>query len=318
MLRALLIYNPNAGRFPPAEAAHRTAGLLRSRGWEIDVAATRDAGHVSDLAARAAADGLDALIVAGGDGSVGRAVRGLVDTRTALGVLPTGTANVWARELGLPRIGPAGLSAVLGNAELMADSRVRDVDIGICNGEPFLLWVGIGLDALVVRGAERKRSHLKKLFVLPEYFIRALQSASTWPGTAVEVTGSNGETGRISFSGRIQFAVATNIPRYAGGYARLSPGAIVDDGVMDLWIFRGRGAAAALRNAWNLFRGAHVYDRDTVRLPFERIAVATEKPAPLHRDGEAVPEATRIEIVVCKHILRVLTPPAAGRLFSGG
>lgn len=309
MRRALLIYNPNAGRFPPAEAARRTVKVLRTRGWEIDACATRDAEHVTELAAGAAESGLDALIVAGGDGSVGRAVTGLAGSGTALGVLPTGTANVWAQELGLPRIGVAGVGPVIENAELLAGSRVKNVDVGLTNDEPFLLWTGIGLDALVVRSAERRRSHLKKLFVLPEYFARALSASSRWPGAEIHVTGTNGpDEQEFEFSGRIQLAVVTNIRRYAGGYAVLSPAAAVDDGEMDLWVFRGRGPGAALRNAWNLLRGAHVNDPEARRMPFRKITIETENPVPMHRDGEAVPDTRRIEISVCRHSLKILAP----------
>ena len=317
MPRALLIYNPNAGRFSPEKAARRTAEHLRDRGWEIDVEATRDADHVSELAARAAANELDALIVAGGDGSIGRAVCGLLETGTALGVLPTGTANVWAKELGLPRIGAGGLDAVLANAELLAGSRVKRVDVGLCNREPFLLWAGIGLDAIVVRGAERNRSHFKKSFVLPEYFLRTLSAAHHWPGAEVEITGVRRDsTEKIAYSGRIQLAVVTNIRRYAGGYGQLSPEAAVDDGEMDLWIFHGRGASAALRNAWNLLRGAHVHKKDTIRMPFQRLIVRSERPVAIHTDGEAAADTERIELLVCRHALKILVPSTAKKPYG--
>ncbi|HUF37275.1 MAG TPA: diacylglycerol kinase family protein [Anaerolineales bacterium] len=309
MPRALLIYNPNAGRFPPETAARRAAERLRAHGWEIDIEPTRDAGHVTELATCAASEGLDALILAGGDGSIGRALRGLIGTSTALGVLPTGTANVWARELGLPRIGPGGQKAVIENAEMLASARVKSVDAGLCNGVPFLLWTGIGLDAIVVRGAERHRSHLKKRLALPEYTLRTLLAAAHWPGAEARITGHRaGGTGQVDFSGALQLAVVTNISRYAGGYAVLSPQAVLDDGEMDLWIFKGRGAGAALRHARNLLRGNHVNDKDTLRIPFTRIEIEFERPVAAHRDGETVPDAGRIAITVCKQALKILCP----------
>lgn len=310
MPRALLIFNPNAGRYSPEDAAHTAAGALRERGWDIAVRATRDAGHVTELARQAVSDGLEALIVAGGDGSVGRSVRGLIGSRTSLAVLPTGTTNVLAQELGLPRIGAAGLEALLENARLIAESRPVHIDVGFCDGEPFLLWTGFGLDALVVQGAEQHRSHLKKHFVLPEYLLRTVSTAGRWPGAEIEVSGlrCDGST-RVVFSGRAQLAVATNIRRYAGGYAVLSPHAAIDDGEMDLWIFRGRGVPTALRHARNLLRGYHVNDAETIRLPFKQITIESDRPAALHRDGEPVPESRRIEILVRHRALQILAPP---------
>jgi YegS/Rv2252/BmrU family lipid kinase len=310
MPHALLIFNPNAGRFPPQEAANQTAGVLRRLGWQVEVCATRDADHVTDLAAQAAADGRDALIVAGGDGSISRGVRGLLGSRTALAVIPTGTANVFAKELGLPMIGPAGPDAAVENAKAIAASRVMEVDVGLCGEKPFLLWAGFGLDAQVVRRAESRRSRIKKLFVLPEYFLRTMTAAAHWPGAEIEVCGlrGDGET-RVAYKGRMQLAVASNIRYYAGGYALLSPDACIDDGEMDLWIFKGRGARAALRHARNLLNGSHVHDSETVRLPFRKIVIESDRAAALHRDGEPGLDTNRLEITVRPRELRILAPP---------
>lgn len=308
---ALLIFNPNAGRFPPQEAARQAADALRRLGWEVEVRATRDANHVTDLALRAAAEGKDALIVAGGDGSISRGVRGLLGSETALAVLPTGTANVFAKELGVPRIAGIGPDAVVENAGSIAAGRVVQVDVGLCSGKPFLMWAGYGLDAQVVRRAERRRSHLKKLFVIPEYFLHTLAAAARWPGAEIEVRGVRGdETTPVTYTGRAQLAVAANIRQYAGGYAVLSPNASIDDGEMELWIFKGRGAGAALRHARNLLRGSHVHDSETVLLPFRRIRIEADRPAALHRDGEPGPDTDRVEITVRHKELRVLAPPA--------
>lgn len=310
MPRALLIFNPNAGRYSPVEAARTAAGVLRERGWDIDIRATRSAEDVTDLALQAAAEGLEALIVAGGDGSIGRSVRGLIGSRTSLAILPTGTTNVLAQELGLPRIGVGGLEALLENVRLIAESRMVHIDVGFCDGEPFLLWTGFGLDALVVRRAEQNRSRLKKHFVLPEYLLRTVSTAGRWPGAEIEVRGMRGDGAtRVEFRGRAQLAVATNIRRYAGGYALLSPQAAIDDGEMDLWIFRGRGVRTALRHARNLLGGYHVNDAETIRLPFKQITIESDRPAALHRDGEPVPEGQRFEILVRHRALQILAPP---------
>ena len=97
-----MVYNPNAGRFPSQILAERAADVLRSSGWDIRIIKTDNGNHVTQAARKAAEQGKDVLFVVGGDGTVNLAVRGLAGSDTALGVLPGGTANVLAQELGLP------------------------------------------------------------------------------------------------------------------------------------------------------------------------------------------------------------------------
>ncbi|MBF8255163.1 MAG: diacylglycerol kinase catalytic region [Anaerolineales bacterium] len=102
MRGAWVVHNPAAGRFPAESQVRRAADVFSSAGWSVhfETAARRDDLH--DLVLRAADAGAEVLVVAGGDGTVGLAASLLRGSDTALAVLPTGTANVWARELGTP------------------------------------------------------------------------------------------------------------------------------------------------------------------------------------------------------------------------
>ena len=309
----MLIFNPNAGRYPPEVAARESARILRARGWSVSVHATRDAGHVTELAREAAASGMDVLITAGGDGSIGRALPGLIGQHTALAVLPTGTANVWAQEIGMPRISGPMRGDVIKQANLIAGGISAPVDVGICNETPFLLWAGIGLDAIVVADAEKHRSHLKKRFAVPEYFVRALTAAHRWPGMEIEVKGQRKTGENFDYSGRVQLAVVSNIHLYAGGLANISPDARLDDGECDLWLFNGRGASTALKHAWNLVRGNHVQDPNVLRIPFREIRIRTGSAVAVHTDGDPRPEAAEISISVRTRSLQALLPGPSSR-----
>lgn len=100
---ALLVYNPKAGKIPPELLTSGVVHTLQDFGSEVAIEASRSGEHITRLARQAAQAGLDALFIVGGDGSVGKAASGLMGSRTALGVLPGGTANVWALEIGLHR-----------------------------------------------------------------------------------------------------------------------------------------------------------------------------------------------------------------------
>ena len=101
MRSAIILYNPMAGRFPVKPFIKSAVHELQSEGWQVDIAETQSGEHTIELAKQAAAEKKDAVFAVGGDGTIGNVVNGLVDSDTALGVLPAGTANVWSIELGL-------------------------------------------------------------------------------------------------------------------------------------------------------------------------------------------------------------------------
>ncbi|MGI8792692.1 MAG: diacylglycerol/lipid kinase family protein [Acidimicrobiales bacterium] len=126
---------------------------------EIEVAETSRRGHATRMAQGAAAAGLDAVVVLGGDGTLNEAANGLAGTETALAVLPGGSTNVFARTLGVvndPVEATGQLVAALGR-----ESSVQRVGLGTVNGRYFLFHVGVGFDAAVVEQVER-RSDLKR------------------------------------------------------------------------------------------------------------------------------------------------------------
>jgi diacylglycerol kinase (ATP) len=183
---AKLIYNPAAGRYPSWILTERAANVLREEGWRVSIEKTQSGKHVTDLAEKAALEGMDALFVVGGDGSVNRALPGLINSQTALGVLPAGTANVWAQELGLPGLSWTRWMALEESARRLAGACVAQADVGFCNGIPFLLWAGIGLDAFIVQRLE-PRTQLEKRFAVVHYVASAAWNASMWRGMNLNV-----------------------------------------------------------------------------------------------------------------------------------
>lgn len=125
---------------------------------QVEVVATRGRDHATELARRAVSEDRDAVIVLGGDGTVNEAANGLVGSNTALGAVPGGSTNVFARTLGLSKEAKAATSQLL--SALDRESH-RRVGMGRVNGRYFLFHVGIGFDAAVVEQVE-KRAKLKR------------------------------------------------------------------------------------------------------------------------------------------------------------
>ena len=312
-LKTLVIYNPHAGRFPARRIAEGAAAWWRARGWQVDIAGTRVAGEATQLARQAASAAYDAVIVAGGDGSLSQAADGLAGSPTALGVLPVGTSNVWARELRLPLTEADSAAAIQRLARAMFEARIEPVDLGRIGQRHFLLWAGVGLDAHIVSRVEPRERWIKR-FGRTYYVALSFLAATDWAGAdmLVEVDG-------VALRGRFLLAMAGNNRLYGGGLFRLSPGASLDDGLLEVWIFEGRSYGEALTLAWALYRGRHTRHPRVKCLAGRRISLVADPPLRVQADGDLLDELTPVTITVAPRALRVLAPPSApADLFSRG
>ncbi len=308
MADALLIYNPAAGRFSVRPFLSDVIRPLQECGWRLEVAETVNGRHATQLARLAANEKLRAVFAIGGDGTIGQVAAGLVGSQTALGVLPAGTSNVWARELGLPAFTWFNLRALEANARLLAQAPVCPIDVGLCNDQPFLMWAGIGLDALTVHKLE-PRKRFAKYLTTPHYAAATIWNASLWRGLNLRVWVND-----RCIAGHFLLAVASNIRHYIGGLAQLSPGAYLDDGQMDLWLFSGDDLTDAFRHFFNVRAGRHLSSEQARCVSFETARVESETAFSIQLDGEPMLGASEIELRVVARGLRVLLPPKAADL----
>src|SRR5215216_3488386 len=227
MRTAVIIYNPTAGRFSVKPFIKTAVNELESAGWSVEAAETKSGEHSIELAKQAATEKKDAVFAVGGDGTIGNVVNGLVGSETALGVLPAGTANVWSIELGLHPFAWTRPWVLRKNASLLANAPCHYVDVGMCNEFSFMMWAGLGLDALTIHSME-PRIRLEKFFSMPEYTARTIWKAAQWSGIHLRIWVNDQEV-----EGQFILAVATNIRHYLGGLSKLSPDAYLDDGLLD-------------------------------------------------------------------------------------
>jgi diacylglycerol kinase (ATP) len=219
-------------------------------------------------------------------------------------VLPAGTANVWSIELGLRPFTWTNPWVLRKNASILANAPCHPVDVGLCNQISFMMWAGIGLDAMAIQSLE-PRIRLDKFFAMPEYTVSAIWQAAQWSGLKMRLWADEQEV-----EGHFILAVATNIRHYMGGLSNLSPDAYIDDGLLDLWLFRGNNLGDALRHAYDLWRGTHVNSDAAQRITFRNLRVEADSSFWLQTDGEARGSAQAIEISVQTHALKLLVPPA--------
>lgn len=307
--RVLLLRNPKSRRAPSETALREAAAPLVERGWRFDIESTTGPGEATRIAWAAAASGYNAVVAAGGDGTVHEVVQGLAGASTALGVVPAGTADVWAHEAGVP----GGAARALA---FLARARTARIDVGRVSFEDgtarrFLLMCSVGLDAEVVRrvgaGGAPKRLVGGAWYAATGL---ALGARAAPVRTTIVVDGVRTERD-------LYLAVVGNTRLY-GGLARITGAALADDGALDVCAFSGRGlgdrlalVARALRGGLDRRAGNGVdYARGV------EVRIEPERPLPVQADGEYVGE-TPVTITVEPRALTVLLAPEPNPLLSG-
>jgi diacylglycerol kinase (ATP) len=292
-LKVTVISNPSAGKMASRDHLTEAVHVLERDGWEVDVHRSRGPGDATRIAREAVEANRDVVIVAGGDGTINEAIQALAGTPTALGFLPYGTVNVWAREIGLP-LSPRNAAASL------LTGRTETMDLGIANDRYFLLMAGIGFDSEVVRRA-RPAERFKSRFGILPYVAVTLATATFYHGVDVELR-YDGVIRRV----QALMLVLGNTRLYGGRY-RFTPEAIATDGWLDLCIVKGHGPLAMARQSLPiLIRGTTNFsDIEVIRV--RELIVRGNDRAPFQLDGELI-GYTPTHFKVAPRALRVIVP----------
>lgn len=319
--RAVVVSNPVARRAVPLHAV-RVAAALALPGWDVEVVETARGGDAARLASVATRAEVDAVVACGGDGTLNGVINGVASVLKgrrpgpAIGLIPAGTANVWATEARIPR-DPEHALALL-------ESGIRvplDLGVATLRGESrrFLLMCGVGLDAAVV-GRVEARPRLKRRLGPLAFAGQGVATLARWRPVFARVQ-VDGE----AWTQSLALAVAGNTRLY-GGVARVAAAARADDGLLDLVTFEAAqsGPAAALfhgRQALVALAGR--LDRMGVRGAAYRrgtsISVRPERALAVQVDGEWLgecgPEAPLV-LGVEPRALTFALPAVPSPLFS--
>lgn len=302
MKQAWLIYNPVAGRFPARPFLPNAIQTLRDTGWDVELHETDSSENLRSEARKAVEGRVDTVFVVGGDGSTGTVAGELAGSDTALAVLPAGTTNVWAQELGLPRLSWTAPRALEEAANRLALGQTRMVDLGRVGERYFLLWAGIGLDGKIVNAVE-PRPRWEKALAVVTYAVRAVWESLDWTGIDLRVE-ANGQV----WEDRFLLAVGSNIRGYAGGILELSPEAKVDDGLLDFWLLKGRSIGEAVLNASQILLGSHIEHPNVIHFRSNQAYFESDRPLPVHQDAEPIQVGPRVRLGVRHRALKILVP----------
>jgi len=178
-MKAYLISNPVAGRKDRRIEVFGVYRSLLDLGWSVEYFRTERAGDATCLANDAINAGCDVVIVAGGDGTVNEVINSMAGSPVALGILPTGSTNVWATEVGIPL-----KSNLVEAGRILTTGKTVTVDLGQAGRRYFILAAGLGLDGLV---ASRINLDKKRLWGNMHYIATALSLARSYQGTRATI-----------------------------------------------------------------------------------------------------------------------------------
>ncbi len=285
----VFLTNPTAGKGKASRARDVAVPRLREAGLVVRSLAGSDAAEALGLARKAVADGVDALVVCGGDGMVHLAVQALAGTGTPLGIIPAGTGNDTARYFDLP------LNSPVEAAERVIAGKTRVIDLARCGDKYFVTVLAAGFDAIVNERANTmswpKGQMRYNLAMLAE--LRTLK--------ALDYTlDLDGEAKRVD---AVLVAVG-NGPCFGGGL-RITEGAEIDDGLLDVVIIKPLSRTKLVRTYPRLFKGTHTtipeYEHHRVR------SVTIDTPGIVaYADGERF-GALPITVECVPGVLRVIS-----------
>jgi YegS/Rv2252/BmrU family lipid kinase len=295
--KAALVINPRTGQ--NLVKITDVLAVLAAAGWKTELGIKEYGGHSMLLASEAAKENSDLVIAYGGDGTVNQVINGVVNAKqhSIVGVIPGGTANLWAGDTGIPK-DPVEAALAL------VDSEPRKVDIGRVTVQEltfpggrrvpvkgaskrllkkerhhFLLMAGLGMDAAVMQGVSTPLKHQIGPLAVGLSVAKELPEQRPFP-VEIVTTGERGKD-ELVWTGEASQIIVGNTRRYAI-VLEMTPNAYIDDGLLDVCVITNGGAISTMQQISSLllrrkpdnvssefFRGAHIGIRVPASVPLE-------------------------------------------------
>jgi len=287
-----VLFNPNAR----STRGRRALRFLMANAQDFILYATRSIEDAQDLAAKFAKDEEPVVLAAGGDGTLNGIIKGLIGSNTALGVLPTGTMNVFAREIGIPvpSLQRSNLNKAL---EVIKDGHITEVDLFHANGQPFVQMAGVGFDAQVI---EDTTVESKKLLGPLAYLKSAVKLLGENPPKMTLVCKDGREIEGVAI-------LAGNGELY-GGQVRLFPKADNNDGLLDILVFKETGYKFVLDSLKGMAGVIDLVKSSVEYVQAAEFKVVSDRDIPVEVDGEYMGRHTEVNFSSTGTQLNVLAP----------
>ena len=288
--RIKLIVNPDSGQRHMDEYLPKVMYILGSNGYAVDVDIVREKDEIV-RALKEASGEADYVYICGGDGTVNLAINEFAGEDMPLGIIPVGTTNVLAMELSIP-INPYEAAYYLANF-----AEPKAYDVGRIGDNYFGLMVSYGFDAHTISKVD---FNLKKIIGRYAYLLAGFSTLFTYKPEPVYVDLMDGSDPKRGY-----FVVVGNASFYGGAYS-MTPLAKMDDGLLDVCIFKEKGVLKSISFAIDVLRGTHINGQDVEYHQVPRVKLSTKR-APAQVDGDVSSgEMESVEIAICPKAVKIL------------
>jgi diacylglycerol kinase (ATP) len=287
-----IIINPVSGGARPDTVRARVQlalEVVEAHGDRPEVFVSEQIGHARELAKSAAARGMRLVLAWGGDGTINEVASALAFDEVPLGIVPAGSGNGLARELG---VSPRPQQAI---AEALR-AEPRAIDVGEIDGRLFVNVAGIGVDAYVASQFNAAGNRRRGLL---GYAVITARALTTYVPRRYRITSE-----RDQVEVRAVLVTIANSAQFGNG-ARIAPGARIDDGLLDLVVIAERSRWATLRQVPRLFNGTIERIRGCTRSRIRGVTIEADEPMTFHVDGEPIHGGTRLRARVHPAALRI-------------
>ncbi|MCI6161446.1 MAG: YegS/Rv2252/BmrU family lipid kinase [Prevotellaceae bacterium] len=295
MMRILFVMNPISGTVEKSNIPQLIEETLDKSLFDYSVAETEYAGHATQLAQKAKADGVDIVVAVGGDGTVNEVARAIIDSKTALGIIPCGSGNGLARHLLLPM----DIKKSIG---VINKCVINELDYGLVNGMPFFCTCGMGFDAFIsMKFAEAgKRGMLT-------YVENVLREGLSYKPETYKIENEEGMTIHKAF-----LISCANASQY-GNNAYIAPQASMSDGLLDVIIMEPFSVIEAPQVAIEMMNKTLDKNQKIKTLKTDHIRIHRERPGFIHYDGDPVMAEADVDIRLVQKGIRMIVNPDADR-----
>lgn len=284
---------PQEACWPGERIGAEVEKAFQVEGLQAKTFITKTIGDIKETIQNLVRQGERTIVVAGGDGTINEAVHALAGTEASLGILPIGTANSLAIELGIP-------FALCEAAHTIKTGRVRTVDVGRAGTHYFAMGAGLSYDSHVIKNV---KPWLKYSIGSLAYIVQGLLEAFSYSFPKLEITSED----RPSFCTEGYLVIIANA-RFYGGHFKAAPLASLEDGLLDVIVIKRRELWHLLKCLTTMRYRDLTKIKDVEYFQCRRLKIVSNPSVEVHVDAE-IAERTPCEFECIPKALRIITPP---------
>ena len=300
-MKAELIVNLTAGGGKPHKYLNTVLEYLKENGLKFKVCTTSHQGEAVELAQRAADNGAELIVSVGGDGTVNEIVNGIMKSKNdpPLGIIPLGWANDFIKSTDIP-------SDTIEACKILVQGKIKEIDVGIINEKIYFANIcGIGFDAEVARLANQMKSKHPNLRILSAFVyvfasIKKLLSAFSYHDVKIKFDGQEIHTKTLF--------IAISNGKFYGGRFKITPEAILDDGLLEVCVVEEMGRLKYLMSIPKVFRGTHESIKGINFYRAKEVLIQSSMPILAQVSGEVIEGQKEFTITLLPKSLKLIVP----------